>query len=374
VRFFAFPGMARMALVAAMAAFSLSVPAQILVGQTAGFSGPVAAGVKETTAGAQLYLDSINAAGGVGGQRIELVSMDDAFVPQKAGENAKVLITERKVVSLFLTRGTPHAQAIMPLLTQYGVPLVGPSTGAMVLHEPVHPWVFNVRATYQREAERAVAHLNVIGVTRIGVVHVDDTFGADLLTGALRGFEAAKLKPAFVAKFNRSKPDFSGVVPAAAQADPQAVLFIGSGKAVVDGIVALRAAGVTAQIVTFSNNASGGFIESLGANGRGVIVAQVFPFERSMATGFVKQAAEMARAKKLELSPAMLEGFAAAKVLVAGLQRAGSPVTREGLQRALNGLSRLDLGGIELGYSPRDHTGLDFVDLSIIGASGRFVR
>ena len=61
-----------------------------------------------------------------------------------------------------------------------------------------------------------------------------------------------------------------------------------------------------AQIVTFSNNASGGFIKSLGENARGVIVAQVFPFERSMATGFVKQAAELAKAKNVELSPAMI--------------------------------------------------------------------
>jgi ABC-type branched-subunit amino acid transport system substrate-binding protein len=93
-----------------------------------------------------------------------------------------------------------------------------------------------------------------------------------------------------------------------------------------------------------------------------------------MATAFVKEAAGLAKARNLELTPAMLEGFAAAKVLVAGLRRAGTPATRDGLQRALNGLSRLDLGGLELGFSPSDHTGLDFVDLSIIGQGGRFVR
>ena len=38
--------------------------AQILVGQTAGFTGQVAAGVKETTDGALLYIDAINAKGG----------------------------------------------------------------------------------------------------------------------------------------------------------------------------------------------------------------------------------------------------------------------------------------------------------------------
>jgi ABC-type branched-subunit amino acid transport system substrate-binding protein len=348
--------------------------AQILIGRTAGITGPVAAGVNETGIGAQLVFDAVNANGGVNGQRIELITLDDAFAPARAADNARELIVERKVVSLFLTRGTPHTQRIMPLLTEFGVPLVGPSTGAAVLHDPVHPWLFNVRATYQREAERAVAHLNLIGVTRIGVVHVEDSFGADVLAGARKGFDAAKLEPVFVVGFNRAKPDYAALLAEATAKNPQAILFIGSGSAVADGIAALRARRVTAQVVTFSNNASEGFIKGLGANARGVIVSQVFPYERSMATTFVKEAAELAKARNIALSPAMLEGYAAARVLVAGLRRAGVPVTREGLQRALNGLSRLDLGGMELGYSPTDHTGLDFVDLSIIGENGRFVR
>jgi branched-chain amino acid transport system substrate-binding protein len=166
------------------------------------------------------------------------------------------------------------------------------------------------------------------------------------------------------------------VLAAASKASAQSVLFIGSGSMVADGVAQLRKAGVTAQVVTFSNNASTGFVKSLGEHARGVIVAQVFPFERSMATAFVKEAADLVKAAggKTELSPAMLEGFAAAKVLVAGLKRAPQPLTREGLRKALEDIGRLDLGGIELGYSASDHTGLDFVDLSIIGAGGKFVR
>ncbi len=369
-----FSAMMRATFALAAALFVAAAPAQILIGQTAGFSGPVGPGVEETATGARLVIDTVNAAGGIDGQKIELISLDDAFTPKRAAENARVLITERKVLSLFLTRGTPHAQAIMPLLTEFGVPLIGPSTGAMVLHQPVHPWLFNVRATYQREAERAVAHLALIGIRRIGLIHVKDSFGADMLTGAQRGLADAKLSPAFVVDFDRAKPDYAPVVAAAAKADPQAVLFIGSGTAVANGVKALRAKGITAQVVTFSNNASGGFIKDLGANARGVIVTQVLPFERSIATGFVKDAIALAKAKGLTLTPAMLEGVAAAQVLVAGLRRSAKPLSRENLRRALDGMSRLDLGGLELGYSPSDHTGLDFVDLSIIDANGKFVR
>lgn len=349
--------------------------AQILIGQTAGFTGAVAAGVNETTLGAKLYLDAINTQGGIGGQKIELISLDDKFEVKLAAENARKLIEEQNVVAMFLTRGTPHTEGILPLLDKYGVPLIGPSTGAMVLHQPVKKHVFNVRATYQREAERAVAHLSSIGISRIGIVYADDSFGIDGVVGAQKGLANARLQPVVLEKFNRTKPDFGPIAPKVYQSNAQAVIMVASGQAVLDGVKALRAAGSTAQIVTLSNNASSGFVKSLGENGRGLIVTQVFPSERSIAYPMVKEALELARAKGLaEVSPAMLEGFAAAKVLVESLRRAGPKPTREKIQSALEGLRKLDIGGLEVSYSPQNHTGLDFADLSIIGNDGKFKR
>jgi ABC-type branched-subunit amino acid transport system substrate-binding protein len=358
-----------------LAGLAAPAAAQIVVGQTAGFTGAVAAGVKETTDGAKLYIEAVNARGGLNGEPIQLRSLDDGFDPKRAAENARQLAADPKVVALFLTRGTPHAQAIMPVLDEARIPLVGPSTGAMVLHQPVHPWIFNVRATYQREAERAVSHLASVGQTRIAIVQVDDSFGQDSAAGALRGFEQARIKPVAHLKFDRSKPDFAPVAPAVVRAEAQAVLFIGSGTAVADGTKAIRALGSRAQIVTLSNNAAAGFVKLLGEHARGTIVSQVFPSERSLAVPIIKEAHDLARAAGLAgVTPAMMEGYAAAKVLVEGLRRAGAKPTRERLQAALNGMTRVDIGGLEIGYSPTDHTGLDYADLSIIGADGRFMR
>ena len=362
------------AALAACAALGTLAQAQVLIGQTAGFSGIVAAGVQETADGARLYLDMVNARGGVNGQKIELIALDDKFDPKLAAENARKLIEEHKVTALFLTRGTPHNEAIVPLLDKHGVPLVGPSTGAMVLHKPVRKHVFNVRATYQREAEKAITHLASMGITRIGVVLADDSFGADGLAGAQRGLELAKLQPVVLEKFNRAKPDFAPIAAKVAQSQAQAVLMLASGSAVVDGYTAFRNAGAGAQIVTLSNNASTGFIKSLGPNARGVIVTQVFPNERSSHFPLVREANDLAKANGKEVSPAMLEGYAAAKVLVEGLRRAGPQPTREKVQAALEGLQKFDLGGLEISYGPSDHTGLDFADLSIIGTDGRFRR
>jgi len=356
-------------------ALSHASQAQILIGQTAGFTGAVGAGVKETTDGARLYIDTINARGGVNGQKIELVSLDDKFDPKLAADNARQLIEEQNVLALFLTRGTPHTEGIIPILDKNGVALIGPSTGAMVLHQPVKKHIFNVRATYQREAEKAITHLHSMGITRIGIVYADDSFGADGVAGAQKGLTTAKLQPVVLEKFNRAKPDFGPMVPKIVQSNPQAIIMVASGQAVVDGVKAFRAAGSGAQIVTLSNNASSGFVKSLGENARGVIVTQVFPYERSIAFPMVREAQEMAKAKGLtEVTPAMLEGFAAAKVLVEGLRRAGAKPTREKIQTALEGLRKLDIGGLEVNYSTEDHTGLDFADLSIIGTDGKFKR
>ena len=360
---------------ALLALTAMGASAQILIGQTAGMTGSVAASVNETIGGAQLVIDAANAQGGIHGEKIEVVRMDDGFDVKRASDNARALIEDKKVVALFMSRGTPHSQAIIPYLDKNEVALIGPSTGAMVLHKPLQKHVFNVRATYQREAEKAVQHLLTIGLTRIAVVHVTDSFGADALQGAMNGFTKGKAQPIATIPADREKPDYTTIVPAIMKADAQAVVWIGSGVAVVDGIKALRAAGSAAQVVTLSNNASSGFIKQLGDASRGVIVTQVFPNERSMGQPMVKEALTLARAKgQGELSPAALEGFASAKVLVEALRRAGPKPTRAKVLAALETLKGYDLGGgLEVSYSPQDHSGIDFADLAII-SEGRFKR
>ncbi len=355
--------------------FSHSVGAQILIGQTAGFTGPVSAGVNETTAGARIYFDSINSGGGIYGRKIELISLDDKFDPKLAGENARQLIEEKGVIAMFLSRGTPHTQAMIPVLDANRVSLVGPSTGAMALHEPVQKYVFNVRSSYQREAEKAMVYLKTLGLSRIGVVVVNDSFGADALVGAKNGLALAKMQAVVLETFDRVNPDFSTISVNLKAANVQGVLVVGTGPAVVQALGAIRATGSRAQVLTLSNNASSGFIKSLGANAHGVIVTQVFPNERSIGYPIVKEALTLARAQGIKsVSPAMLEGFAAAKVLVEGLRRSGANPGREKLHTALETLRDFDMGGLRLSYSPTSHAGLNFTELSMIGADGQFKR
>ncbi|MFT3778857.1 MAG: ABC transporter substrate-binding protein [Ottowia sp.] len=347
--------------------------ADILIGQTTAVSGSVAASVGEALQGVRAYLDHVNAQGGVNGEKIKLITLDDNFKPPLAGENARKLIEQEGVVALFMSRGTPHTEAILPLLAKHKLALIAPSTGAMVFHRPVNPYVFNVRSSYQAESKRAVEHLFQVSLQRVAVVHVDDSFGADCLEGGMHGFDSAGKKPVAVVKAAREKPDYAAIIQQLKQAEAQAVLWCGSGLAVVDGVKALRQAGSAAQVVTLSNNASSGFVKQLGEYATGVIVSQVFPNARALGVPINREATTLL-AGQAELSPASIEGFAAAKVLVEALRRAGPKPTREKIIDALNGMQRYDLGGLELAFSPTDHTGLNYVELSIIGRDGRFRR
>jgi len=352
--------------------------AQLRIGQTTGITGPVAAPVKEINIGAMLYLDHINAQGGIAGQPIELVTLDDKNQAPLSAENAKKLAADPHVVALFLNRGTPHAQAMLPVLEEARIVLLAPSTGAMALHKPVHPYVFNVRATYQREAERLTRHLGMAGLDRVGICYVDDSFGLDALQGALNVYKAGDGQPALNEKIDKFKPDYTKCVGKTLAAKPLGLLIIGTTVSVAAGVKAVREAGSRVTIGTLSNNAAKGFIDALGEHKTGVIVSQVFPSERRLAVPMIAEAARLGSAKNIQtLTPAMMEGYAAAKTLVVALKRAAKDkdgITRASLKRTLESFGEVDIGGIDVTYSPTDHSGLEYVDLSFIAADGTFRR
>lgn len=344
------------------------------IGMVAGFTGPVAGIVQESADGARLYFDAVNAAGGIKGQNIELVTLDDKYDDKTAAAQAKALAGQG-VLALMLSRGTGPTEAMLPVLKENKLPLFAPATGAVSLHEPAQPYVYHLRASYQKEAERAVKHLAGIGVKRITIVQVNDAFGNDAGKGAIKGLDDLKMRALSHLRFDRNKPDLAPTMQAIAKAGIEAVVLIGPGYAVVEGVNGLRAAGSTAHVATLSNNASAEFVKALGENAHGVIVTQLFPYERSTANLMVREALSLAKsAGRSELTPAQVEGFAAAKLVVEALRRVnGKDITRDGLNRALDG-ARLDLGGLQVHYTDKDHTGLEYTDVSIVGVDGKFKR
>jgi len=360
-------------------AIALSARAQrggeILIGQTSSFSGPIAGEVREQTAGAKIYLDWVNANGGVHGRQIRLVSLDDGFDAKRAAENARTLI-QQGVFALFLTRGTPQNEAILPVLRETGTPLIAPSTGATSMHLPVNPLVFNVRTRYQTEAQQSIAQLTSQGITNIAIVHVNDSFGKDCLQGFLAGMKNSGVQPAGIFSYDRKSGDTSEVAAKVIALAPQAVVTAGHSKPLADLIRKLREAGlVGVQMVTLSNLSSQSFLKDLGNAARGTIVMQVFPDPRLEKTHIAVELHHLAAAQPdFVMSHMALEGFAAAKVLTEGLRRAGPNPTRASFIAGLQSMRDYDLGGLKLSYTAGDHTGLSFVEASMVTRNNRFVQ
>ena len=350
-------------------------PAPIIIGQTTALTGGPSESVREMTLSASLYFDAVNAKGGINGRPIKLVTLDDGYDSARAASNATKLIVEHQAIGLFLSRGTEPTEAILPVVAKHKVPLIGPSTGAMSLHKPVHPMVFNVRSSYQGEAEKAVEQVVGMGITRVGLIYVDDAFGADGLAGVMKGLEKTGLRAAYVEKFDRKSTDYRKVIATAVRVNAPAVLVIATNGPTMSIIRGLRQAGNRGYVVTLSNNASSGFVAKLAEAGTGVIVSQVFPHERRMDIPLVAETAQLLQSstahKDKRVSPAMLEGVAAAKVLVAALRMTASATSKQLVEVLQSGVP-FDIGwpGRLVRYTPQHHSGLEFTDLSIVSAAG----
>ncbi|WP_293779886.1 ABC transporter substrate-binding protein [uncultured Oxalicibacterium sp.] len=348
----------------------------ILIGQSIGVTGPIADTVKEMNDGARAYLAHINKQGGVNGRRIELRTLDDQYQPEKAAANARTLIDNEHVFALFQSRGTPQTLAVVPELSKHKVALIAPSTGAESLHMPVQRMVFNVRAKYQDEVFKGIEHFHTLGMKNIALLtyEKDDPLGLDGLNGFNKGMAHFKLTPAVIEIFSRHKPNVQETARKLIAANPDALIIVSSGVNTVEIIKAIRAQGSRMQLMTLSNNSSQDFIQDLGKDGVGVVVTQITPPPTSSVSGLGKEFQAIAKAANVTVSYAAMEGFMSAKVLVEGLRRAGRNPTREGLIKAMESMQRVDIGGVLISYSERDHSGSDFVELTLIGKDGRYVR
>jgi ABC-type branched-subunit amino acid transport system substrate-binding protein len=234
--------------------------------------------------------------------------------------------------------------------------------------------MFNVRANYHVEIEEVIKNLSFAGHSKISLLHVEDAFGKDGLAGFNKAMAKAKLTPVAVTKFERVKPDYAAAAAEVIKGNPAALLIFSSSKNTVEVIKEIRAKGGKMQLVTLSNNSSESFIEDLGEDGRGVMVSQVTPSPYSRATNLGREFNNAAKESNATISYAAMEGFINAKVLTEALQRAGRSLTRSGFTRALESIKGEDMGGLTISYGADDHTGSTFVELTMIGQDGKFLR
>jgi branched-chain amino acid transport system substrate-binding protein len=350
-------------------------PKTIVLGQSAPFTGPAAQLGIQMNAGTKAYFDHTNARGGVFGRKIELKTRDDRYEANLCAENTKKFIEEDKVFALVSYVGTPTTVAAMPIFTNAKVPLVGPFTGAEALRSPVNRYIFNVRASYYDETEKIVEQLVSTGNRKIAVFYQDDAYGQAGLKGVQIAMDKRNLKIVGLGKVERNTVKVEEAVKTINASQPDAVVMISAYTSIAEFVRQMKALGSTTQFHNVSFVGSKALADALKEEGHGVAISQVVPFPWSPSVPIVKEYQEvMTKAGNTDFNFSSLEGYIVGKVMVEGLHRAGKDLTREKLVSALEGMNNVDLGDFIVGFSTTNHSGSKFVDLTMIGRGGKFLK
>jgi len=348
---------------------------RILFGQSAAFEGPAAAlglGMRE---GILASFNEANAARGVNGRRLELVSYDDGYEPEKAIANTKRLINENGVFALVGEVGTPTSNAAQPIATEAGVPFIGPFTGAAFLRNPSLGNVINIRGSYDQETEAWIEHLTTdLGVSRIAILYQDDSFGRAGLSGVSGSLEKRGMKLVAEGTFERNTTAVKTALLAIRKAGPEAVVMVGSYKPCAEFIKLAHRLKLDAVFVNISFVGANALAKELGEDGKGVVVTQVVPFPGDMSIPLVAryQKALKAANPDAQIGFVSLEGYMVGRLIIEALGKVKGPVTRAGLLSTIKEVGTFDLGGITLSYGPDDNQGMDQVFLTVIRADGSF--
>jgi len=348
--------------------------ADIVLGHSGDLSGTSAALTTDYVRGMNAYFDDINKKGGIRGEKIKLVSLDDGFNPDRTAENTKALIETHNALALVGFRGTANMLKIVPIVQAAGIAQIGNTSGARSLRDPYVPGLFHLRASTTDEIEAAVNHAWTIGIKKIAVLYQDDAFGKEGLEALNASMQKRGAAPSAVAPVPRGTVDVAKAIDVIAAAQPQAVIMIGQAKPNAAFIKGLRLKGVSPQFFVLS--VSSGLHAELKEPAAGVIVSQVVPYPfTELGNAVVREYQTIiSQAADKKFSYNSMEGFLNAKLVVRTLQKAAAPLTRAKVISTLESFTSEDLGGFALTYSKQSNLGSRFVALTMIRADGSFAR
>lgn len=340
---------------------------EIKLGMVNAQSGPASGLGRRLRAGAQAYFQDLNARGGVHGRQISLVVADDGYEPDRAVDETLKMIEQQKTFALFGYVGTPTANAVLPIVKEMDIPMVGLFTGAMTLRQPVTPQVFNVRASYDDEAEALVAHFVAKGAKSVAVFYQDDGFGMAVLSGTEKALGKRGLGVAAKSTFQRNTLAVKAGLAAMLDAKPDAIVMVGPYAPLAAFIKEARANGLKSQLATVSFVGTDNLVAELGKDGDGVVISQVVPFPYDDDLAVTRECREaLAKYGNEPLGFVNFEGCLTARVLATALERAGRNVDRKSLVGTLNAMQRVDIGGLSASFSPGKHQAFDKVFMTQI--------
>jgi branched-chain amino acid transport system substrate-binding protein len=319
----------------------------------------------------QLYVERINAAGGVNRRRLELIHYDDASDAAKANAFARRLIESDRVDLIIGPTSTGSTMSMVPLVDRAHVPLLS-LAGAVIIVDPVRKWVFKIPTSDRMAVERVFQDIRRRGIARVALLVETGGFGQ---SGAKEAEAVAgKYGITLVGREEYGQKD-SDVTPQLTRlrnaAGVQAVFVIGFGQGAVMATRNYHQLGIELPLYHAHGVASDEFIRLSGAAAEGVrlpspglLVADRLPAdapERAVVLDYIE-----AYRERYGQEPATFGGYAydALMIAVEALKKAGTD--REKLRDAIE-QTRGWVGtqGV-VNMSPTDHIGLRIESLHIV--------
>jgi ABC-type branched-subunit amino acid transport system substrate-binding protein len=340
----------------------------VVLGQSLALTGPGSGLAAPFHVGAKLYFDRVNAAGGINGRKIELVTLDDRGDPATTAANTKKLLAQG-VLSLFGYYGSPQVTAAYPSIKDTDVLLFAPMAAADELRGALYANVYSLRPGYSEEAAAITRHAEMLGTRKLAILHASDSESMAALDAAERTMTS--LGANLVAKQSMASGSVSGSVDRTLATKPESVLVVGDANGAANAVRDLRAKAFRGPIYGFSNTGESLLAEQLGASGAGVVVVRVVPKSDSAKVAVVRELAADAQAANAgKPNVYMLEGYLAARVYAEALRRVPKDPNRARLKKALDGLDDVSIGGFRVHFAD-ERVASKLVELSLIDSQGR---
>lgn len=352
---------------------SNSVYAQdIVLGQSVPLTGSNAEIGKDMRDGALAVFAKVNAAGGISGRKIQLVTLDNANSRAKALENTKQLLESDKTIALFGYNSATTSLDALPLIKQNNMAMFAPFTGSPSARD--HSNVFTVRASYMDEAKKLVDLFKSTGASKALIVYYDDEAGKSNVQMVTGVFEEAA-KPRVLAVKRNVKLD-AAAFESVFKDPPHYIIFTTQFTVVGDYMQAAKSKNVSTAVSALSFVNPDELARSYGDIARGAVVSQVMLSPGGAAVYKNPMLRDCVRSLKdfngATLNYTSLEACVAAKAIVKVIQKVGaSKVTRQSLLRGLAAAGRIDLDGFVLDYTDSHH-GSKYADVTFLSRESMF--
>ena len=313
-----------------------------------------------------------NANGGVHGRQLRLIAADDGYEPARTAETMKQLFEKDQVFGVVGNVGTPTAVVALPYALQRKMLFFGAFTGAGLLrNDPPDRYVFNYRASYAEETAAVVYYLvkvKRLKPTQIAVFAQQDSYGDAGFVGVAKAIRALGGDDNAILRLNYQRNTVD-VDEAVAQLQKnripiKAVIMVPTYRAAATFIKQTRDRYPNMIYTSVSFVGSTALANELMLLGKryatGVIVTQVVPTLDGYSSLVLNYKSALAKYFPGEAPDYVsLEGYVAANVLIAALNRNGPQLDTERLVETLENLRDLNIGlGTPVTFSKSEHQGM----------------